>query len=146
MKKLLLLALLIPTLGQAQGIVRNAPDAERLIGALRIGAAIGGSTNYSGYIVGNQPVSVAAVTWTVSVIGGVTSGNSGFRVTDGTNHCDCIVPCATTGSGGTGDIGTKRKLCTGTCTFPPGTVLQYNSNSTCNSTQPTVVYAYIWAK
>lgn len=146
MKKLVLLLVLLLSLpALASGLKPTVDAADRLFLALRIGAVVGGGTTYSGTVNGPTPARIVAVTAYTSAAA-VGAGNSGFRISDGSNNCDCQISCTTTGTSGFGDAGAKRMSCTGSCTFAPGAALTMASLSACATTQPNVTYAYAWSR
>jgi hypothetical protein len=120
----------------AQGVSRVRPIEEHLALTIKIGGVLTTST-LGGYVLPTRSFEVQAVTGRC----GAPSAGAGtvtFRVSDGTNNCDCAAGCTTTGVTGMGDAGMKRIACTGSCTFAASSALTFSVTSPCASTQPTV--------
>ena len=142
MKRYVLVVLAcLPVLGAAQGVSKPTRPHEEII-AFRNWASAITATTYGGGSTGSSAVLVTAF-GAYSSSAAVGAGSIVFRVTDGTNVCDCTASCTTTGVTGFGNGGTtvggKRIACTGACLFPANTSFSFAVQTAgCATTQPTL--------
>lgn len=143
MKRLLILSLAIPVVVYAT--VVSAPVSgrhEALLMSRHLGAAVAASTAYTRTMLPSERgFLVSAVT--AGVNAGPAASGAGtvvFRVTDGTNNCDCTANCTTTAPHFGSTYAPVRVACSGSCLFAPGaSVALQTTTANCASTLPTVV-------
>lgn len=129
-----------PSISSPQGLARSALAPEETLFSWHINAATTGACPNTGSgcaglkLPSDRGFRVTAVAGHVMTASGGGAGISTWRVSDGSNNCDCTVACSLTNTAGP----QRAETCTGTCTFAPGSVVQLNLQaSTCTTTQPT---------
>lgn len=146
MKKLLsMLLLALPMIVFGQGITRQVRVPEVLLMSRHLGGAVAASTAYTRTkLPADRGFQVTAVTSAIN--SGPAAAGAGtvvFRITDGTNNCDCTANCTTTAPhfGSTNaPVRIDGAACAGTCTFAPSaSLLLQTTTANCASTLPTVV-------
>lgn len=127
---ILALALYAPAVS-AGGVTRPTHD-EQVILSTTINGAVSAAT-WTGRTLA-QPVVVTGMVAVQSIASGGGAGSTTFRVSDGTNHCDAVLPCTTSGT-----TGVRVLTVSGTCSFAAGVTLTLAvSASGCTTTQPTI--------
>lgn len=104
-----------------------------------IGAETVASTNYGGDALPAHAFTVTEAAFRTSVAGSGGTTDFALRISDGTNHCDCTMPC-------NADAGNQHLNCLGSdggagpCAFAASAELTYSVNSIGDcTTGPTVV-------
>lgn len=106
--------------------------------SLELNVAAAAAT-YGGHILPPRAFTVTGLTGYVSGVSGGGAGNTTWRVSDGTNNCDCNFPCQ--GGAGVGSNSTGALRCTpsGTCAFAASASLTVAVQTAgCTTTQPTI--------
>ena len=133
MRKLLVLAALVPSLALAQGVARPRAPREAILFTAQVNTAAS-AINYFA-VVNPAPVTVRSVSIYQSSAGGGGAGSTVVRITDGTNNCDATFACSTT----TGTNAALTASTTGACTFTRGAAILVGfSASSCTTSQPGI--------
>lgn len=127
------LSLMLPGLAGAQGVTRvERPSRDQLLYLRTVGVLAAGTI--AGWKA--PPDRAIVLTRLTAYISGASGGGAGsttIRVSDGTNNCDAVLPCASTNS-----TGPKDAAFAGACSFAPGAALTLSCTATtCTTTQPT---------
>ncbi len=134
MHRLILAAALavLPVLSEAQSIIRPDAPTEKLLFSGFLNAAAAVATWCGGTV--DQSVTVTAVSGYNHVASGGGAGLTTWRVSDGTNNCDCSMLCTATAG-----IGAQRSApCAGSCSFAPRAALLLSVTvAGCTTTQPS---------
>ena len=112
-------------------------NVRSLLAGVFVGAITTATTNYGGDVLPAQAFTVTQVTMRTSAAGSGGTTNFIFRVTDGTNTCDCTMACNAV-------AGNKDLTCAGSagagCALPASASLTYSVQSIGDcTTGPTVV-------
>lgn len=103
------------------------------LSSVLVNAEVVAATTYGGEVLPAVAFEVDAVRFRVSVQGSGGTTDAVFRVSDGSNDCDCGFACNTA-------TGNKRVTCTGTCSFAASASLTYSVNSIGDcTTGPTIL-------
>lgn len=118
------------------GVLRNLSPTS-LLTSVFVGAVTVASTNYGGDVLPAAAFTVTSATMRTSAAGSGGTSNFAFRISDGTNHCDCTMACNAV-------AGNKSLTCAGAggsgCALPASASLTYSVNSIGDcSAGPTVV-------
>lgn len=133
-KNIAALLVLAPSLAFGQGVSRARPPDEAMLFSRHMNT-LASANPLQATALPLRGFTVARVTTYVTVVSGGGAGSTTFRVSDGTNNCDCAMTCATSQS-----TGPKGLACTGTCSFAPSASLTLSiSATTCTTTQPTIM-------
>lgn len=98
-----------------------------------VGAATVAGTIYGGTALPAKAFTVTESRFRISVAGSGGSTNAVFRITDGSNNCDCAFACNVAG-------GNKDIACTGNCAFAASASLTESMNSIGNcAIGPTIL-------
>ena len=108
-----------------------------LLTSVFVGAVTTATTTYGGDVLPAYPFTVSQATFRTSAAGSGGSTDFAFRVSDGTNHCDCTMACNVV-------AGNKNPTCAGAggtgCSFAASASLTYSVNSIGDcTTGPTIV-------
>src|SRR3990167_2746584 len=117
------------------GLIRST--SPETISNVFVGAVTVASTTYGGDVLPANAYTVTQVTFRTSAAGSGGTTDFAFRVSDGTNHCDCTFACNT----GAGNINTTCAGAGGTgCAYAASASLTYSVNSIGDCTVgPTIV-------
>jgi hypothetical protein len=106
--------------------------------SLELNVAAAAAT-YGGHALPAKAFTVTGVTGYVSGVSGAGAGNTTWRISDGTNNCDCNFPCAGGAGVGSNATGTLRCTPSGTCAFAASSALSISVQTAgCATTQPTI--------
>jgi hypothetical protein len=130
--------LLAPLFADGQSLQRPRSAPEVVLTSRFINGAITAITLGGTKLPADQGFRVSRVTFRTSSTVNVTGGTTvTLRVTDGTNNCDCAKAC--TGASGFSLTG-QDAICTGTCSFAPGSSLTFSvTTAGCTTVQPSVL-------
>lgn len=94
------------------------------VASVYVNAPAVASTTYGGGVLPTRAFTVQALRYRIRTIGSGGTTNAVFRVTDGTNNCDCGFACNLS----TGSKHTTCTATTGTCALQAGASLTYSFN------------------
>jgi len=132
MRKIVVLAALVPSLALAQGVARSNAPRRATIMTLGVGATILAGQVYSQQEM-TSTVIIDKVYVAIGVAGGGGAGATALTFSDGTNTCTATISCAD-------NVANTPRLIvpTGACTFTRGAVVSVAApTTTCTTSQPS---------